>query len=431
MIFGIRREDKSVWERRVPIVPEDVRELREKYGFEFIVQPSPIRVFKDQEYEEAGARLSEDLSPCHVILGVKEIPPQKLLPKKTYLFFSHTIKGQPYNMPMLQKLLELGCNLIDYERIVDEKGKRLIFFGNFAGYAGFVDTLWAFGKRLEVEGISSPFSKIKPAHEYSSLEEIKKALKELGKEIKKGLAPELVPLVIGISGYGNVSKGVQELLELLPVKEVAPGEIEGIFHNPSDKVVYKIVFKEEHLVEPVEGEFQLQDYYDNPHKYKPVFSKYLPYLSIFINAIYWDPRYPRLVTKEDLKKLYSAGKPRLKVIGDISCDIEGAVEATVKSTDPSNPVFVYDVDRQEAIDGVEGKGPVILAVDILPSEIPREASLFFSQILKKFLPEIAKADFSLPFEKLNLPRELKDAMIVYHGKLTPSYEYLYEFLNKT
>ncbi len=427
MIFGIRREDKSVWERRVPVVPSDVKELMDR-GYRFVVQPSPIRIFPDQEYVRVGAEVKEDLSECDVILGVKEIPPAKLLPGKIYMFFSHTIKGQPYNMPMLKKLLELGCTLIDYERIVDERGRRLIFFGHFAGYAGFVDTLWAFGKRLEAEGIENPFSSLQPAHRYPSLEKIKEELKKLAEKIKKGLPEEIVPLVIGIAGYGNVSRGVQELLDLLPVIEVDPHHLSEVFSSPKGDVVYKVVFKEEHMVEPLEGDFDLQDYYQNPQRYRSVFARYLPYLTIFINAIYWDARYPRLVTKEDLKRLYSEGRPRLRVIGDISCDIEGAVEATVKSTDPSNPVYVYDVEKGEAVDGVEGKGPVILAVDILPSEIPKEASEYFSSVLKNFLPAIAEADFSLPFEKLNLPPELRRAVIVYKGELTPDYRYLSKFI---
>ncbi len=425
MIVGIRKEDKSKWERRTPLVPDDVKELVNK-GIEFIVEPSPIRIFPDEEYERAGAKLSQDLSQADVILGVKEIPPEKLLPEKVYMFFSHTIKGQPYNMPMLRRLLELGDTLIDYERIVDEKGRRLIFFGTFAGYAGAIDTLWALGRRLEEEGLSTPFSRIKPAHSYSSLKEAREEILGVSREIEeKGLAKELLPFVVGFAGYGNVSKGAQEIFDLLPTREVEPEELGNL--KPDPYTIYKVVFKEWHMVEPLQGEFDLQDYYKNPEKYRGVFSKYLPHLTVLINAIYWDARYPRLATKEDLKKLYN-NSPKLKVIGDISCDIEGAIEATVKCTDPDAPVFVYDVDKDEALDSFTGKGPLILAVDILPSELPREASIHFSHVLKGFIPHIASADYTVPFENLNLPPELKRAVIVYRGELTPDYKYLEKFI---
>ncbi len=425
MIVGIRKEDKSQWERRTPLVPGDVKELIEK-GLQFVVEPSPIRIFPDEEYERAGARISQDLSGARVILGVKEIPPEKLLPEKVYMFFSHTIKGQPYNMPMLKRLLELGDTLIDYEKITDERGRRLIFFGTFAGYAGAIDTLWALGKRLEEEGLKTPFSKIKQAYMYSSLEEAKEEISSVGREIQeKGLDPELLPLVIGIAGYGNVSRGAQEIIDLLPVEEVQPEDLGKL--GKKNRVIYKAVFKEWHMVEPLEGAFDLQDYYHNPEKYRGVFSRYLPYLTVLINAIYWDVRYPRLATRQDLEELYQ-GKAKLKVIGDISCDIEGAVEATVKCTEPDEPVFLYDVEKQKAINAFSGKGPLILAVDILPSELPRESSIYFSGVLKKFIPRVAEADYSLPYERLNLPPELKRAVIVHRGELTPDYRYLEKFI---
>ncbi len=425
MIIAIRREDKSIWERRTPLIPQDVKELIGK-GLKFVVQPSPIRIFHDREFEEAGAELNTDLSGADIILGIKEIPPAKLIPEKVYMFFSHTIKGQPYNMEMLRKLLDLKTTLIDYEKITNEKGRRLIFFGTFAGYAGAIDTLWAIGQRMKEEGIDTPFSRLKPSHEYYSLKEAKEEIKAVGNEIKeRGLNCSSLPFVIGFGGYGNVSKGAQEIIDLLPVKEVQPEGISNI--NPDAKIIYKVVFKEWHMVEPKEGKFDLQDYYRNPRKYRGVFKKYLPYLTVFINAIYWEEKYPRLITKEDLKELYY-GEAKLKVIGDISCDIEGAVEATVKSTEPADPVFLYDVESGTPIHKLTGKGPLILAVDILPSQIPRESSIYFSNVLKGFIPEIAKADFLAPFENLDLPSEIKRAVIVHKGQLTPDYKYLKKFI---
>jgi len=437
--IGIRKEDKNRWERRVPLIPEHVRELVEEHGLRICLQPSEIRAFPNEEYVQAGAEIREDLSPCPVILGIKEMPPEFFEPGKTYVFFSHTIKGQPHNMPMLKRLLELGCTLIDYERIVDEQGKRLIFFGRHAGLAGMIDTLWALGKRLEWEGIASPFSEVQQTLHYKSLEEAKGAMAHVGERIEEeGLPEAIAPMIVGLAGYGHVSQGAQEILDLLPVREIGPEELPVIAEGPMDgNIVYKVIFKEEHMVEPLspDQEFELQDYYDHPERYRSKFEGYLPYLTVLMNCIYWEGRYPRFVTKEYLKQLYSgagmesAKRPRLRVIGDISCDIEGAVECTLRATDPGNPVFVYDPFRDEAIDGVAGPGPVVLAVDNLPCELPQESSAEFSRVLKGFVPPIAQADWSDPLERCNLPPEIKRAVIAYRGELAPDYRYLEEFLS--
>jgi alanine dehydrogenase len=430
--IGIRREDKSRWERRVPVTPEDARKLKEEHGIEIWVQPSPIRVFSEEEFTQAGAIVQEDLSPCPVILAVKEMPLDFFEAGKTYVFFAHVIKGQPYNMPMLKKMLELGCNLIDYEKVTDEKGRRLIFFGQHAGIAGIMDTLWALGQRLDWEGIPNPFSQLRHTYEYKDLAEAKEAVSKMGEKIKaEGLPDVVTPLICGVAGYGNVARGVWEVLDLLPIEEIQPKEIAALVGGSdyASNVIYKVVFKEEHTVEPIspKDRFELQDFYDHPEKYRGKFESYVPYLTLIVNCIYWEEKYPRLVTNEYLKQLYGAGKPRLRVIGDISCDIEGAIECTVRSTEPDEPVFVYNPFTGEATSGYEGEGPVVMAVDILPSELPRDASVDFSGILSEFIPAIAKADFSVPFEQLDLPLEIKRAVIAYHGELTPDYRYIEEF----
>jgi len=433
--IGIRREDKNEWERRTPLTPNDVHALKENEGLAFVVQPSPIRIFKEGEYVRAGATVSEDLSGCQVVFAIKEVPVAFIKPNKTYVFFSHTIKGQPYNMPMLKKIMDSGSTLIDYERVVDEHGRRLIFFGEHAGLAGMIDTLWAFGKRLNWEGISNPFSDILPAHQYEDLDDAAESISDVGEKIEtKGLDPSLAPLVIGITGYGNVSRGAQKILTYLPVTEIEPSELESIFkkESASQHAIYKIVFHEEHMVEPVSPtfNFELKDYFNHPEKYKSKFFNYLPYISILVNCIYWDKRYPRLVTKKELKELYEREKkPHLRLVGDISCDVEGSIEFTVKTTDSKNPVYVYDPAKDEAADGVQGRGPVVLAVDNLPCELAKESSKDFSHVLKRFVPSIAMADFSVDFEKLHLPPEIKKAVIVYRGKLTPDYTYLSNYLN--
>jgi alanine dehydrogenase len=431
--IGIRREDKSEWERRVPVTPADARRLKEEHGTEVVVQPSPIRIFSEEEFTQAGVDVQEDLSSCPVIFAVKEIPPDFFEPGKTYVFFAHVIKGQPYNMPMLRKLLELGCTLIDYEKVTDERGRRLIFFGRHAGLAGIVESLWALGRRLDWEGIPNPFTELRHMYQYDSLEECKKAIAAVGETLKaEGLPDSVTPLICGIAGYGNVARGVWEILDILPIREIEPQEVASIAEGSdyAADVVYKVVFKEEHTVEPVspQDQFELQDYYDHPEKYRGTFESYVPHLTMLINCIYWEEKYPRLVTKAYLKHLYKTGKPRLRVIGDISCDIEGAIECTVRSTKVDKPVFVYNPFTGETADGYEGEGPVVMAVDILPSELPREASADFSGVLRQFIPAIAKADYSVPFEQLALPPEVKRAVIAHQGELTPDYRYIEQFL---
>jgi alpha-aminoadipic semialdehyde synthase len=432
--IGIRREDKNIWERRTPLIPDHIKTLKENYDIRVVVQPSKIRVFDDDAYAQVGAVVQDDLSECNVIFAVKEIPIELIEHGKVYVFFSHTIKGQRHNMPLLKRLLERKCTLIDYEKVVDENSKRLIFFGHHAGLAGMIDALWALGLRLNWEGIHNPFINLRQTIEYTSLVHAKNAVKEVGELIEaKGIPDALVPLVCGLTGYGNVSRGAQEILGLLPVVELGPEELLQKFKILSDNnVIYKVVFKEEHMVEPrsPEDRFDLQDYYDYPEKYRSRFHTYVPCLTLLVNCIYWSSQYPRLITKELLKQLYSAPResPRLRVIGDISCDVEGSIEATVHTTTPGNPIFVYDPIAERAIDGYKGRGPVILAVDNLPCELAKEASTEFSKVLSRFIPEIATADFSTEFNKCNLSPPIKNAVIAYRGELTPNYKYLAQYL---
>jgi len=422
------------WERRVPLVPDDVRNLISD-GFSFVVEESKKRAFADEDYQEVGCEIVERISGCPLVIGLKEIPVDAFESETVYVFFSHTIKGQPANMPMLKRVLDLGCTVIDYERIVDEDGKRLIFFGNYAGYAGAIDTLWALGRRLASEGLETPFAALKQAAGYPSLDGAMEAVRSVGETIgRDGLPPEISPLVLGVAGYGNVSKGAQAILDLLPLEEVRPallldGSIQGDRSNGVP--IRKAVFREEDTVLRLDpsAPFDLQEYYDHPERYRAAFERYLPKLDVLINCIYWEPKYPRLVTKDALRRLFEGDSPRLRVIGDISCDIEGGVESTVKATEPDDPVYVYLPAEDRVVSGVEGAGPVVMAVDILPSELPREASTYFSQILAGFVPAIAGADYAVDYAALDLPPELKRAVIAHRGELTPDYVYLTEHLD--
>ena len=430
--IGIRRETKSRWERRCPITPALARHLISSADVDVLIQPSARRVFPDNEYTLAGATMTTSLEDANIVLGVKEIPPDLLKPQTAYLFFSHVIKGQPTTMPMLRRLMELGCTLIDYEKIVDDDGRRLVFFGRFAGLAGMIDSLWILGQRLAGEGIKTPLAKLEPAHQYENLEAAKTAIRSAGERIASdGLPNGLPPLVIGIAGYGNVAKGVREILAELPTREVAPADLSELHAKPSSSCFYQVTFKEEHVVAPRKStvHFELQDYYENPHRYTSAFAQYLPHLTVLMNCNYWDERYPRLITIDELRAIHQGpSAPRLRVIGDLGCDIEGAIQCTTKCTEPGDPVYVYDVATGEVASGCDGNGPAVLAVDILPSELPLEASEEFAKSLAPILPALARADFTQPFDGLDVPAEIARAIIVHKGELTPDFAHLEEHL---
>jgi saccharopine dehydrogenase (NAD+, L-lysine forming) len=430
--IGIRGEDKNQWERRVPLTPEHVVQLTRDLGIQVCVQPSTLRVFPDEAYRSAGAIVQEDLSNCSVILGIEEVPLHQFEDGKTYLFFSHTIKGQPYNMPMLKRMMEKGCQLIDYEKITDAQGRRLVLFGRHAGLAGMIESLHALGKRLDAEGVKNsgnPFRTLKQAYQYRDLGEAKAHLWQIGREISMNGLPEVIsPLVVGFLGYGNVSKGAQEIFDCLPFEQLSPGALLSADRSAlSNKAVYKVVFEEKDTVETMDGSsFSLQEYWTRPERYRAVFSKHLPYLTVLINGIYWEERFPVLVSADDLKNLYSnAEPPALRVIGDITCDLEGSISVTRKSTPPDAACYVYDTLCDTVEDGVSNlSGPVIMAVDNLPTEFPIESSTAFGDALLPFLPIVAANDFSESLENSLLPDPIMKAVILHHGRLTESFRYL-------
>ena len=428
--IGIRHEDKSTWEGRVPLVPGDVARLVRAHGISLEVEASPARAFAAADYEQAGAEVVSNLDSCPVVMGVKEIPPTKITPGKTYVYFSHTIKGQRENMPALRKLLEGDCTLIDYERIVDDEGRRLVFFGRFAGLAGMIDTLWALGRRLDHEGIGSPFSAIQPAHRYDDLRHVERELTTVAEVIRKeGLPGSLRPFVCGFAGYGKVSQGAQQVYDWLGVREVAPEDLGSL--SPAADGCHKVVFKEEHLVERIDATqpFELQEYYQHPELYQAAFSPYVRHLHVLVNCIYWEPKYPKLLTQAQFAELYAGPQPpRLRVVGDITCDIDGSLACTTHATGPGDPIYVYDPRTGETTSGVDGVGPVVLAVDFLPCELAVDASNYFSGVLWPFVPALAKADFTRPLAESGLPPELQRATIVYQGKLTEPYQHLAKHL---
>ena len=423
--IGIRHEDKYELERRAPLIPGHLEQFIKETGTDVCVESSEKRVFPNQEYETAGCIIANSVKDCDLILGVKEMPDDYFKTGKAYIFFSHVIKGQAYNMPMLKNLIQKKSSLIDYEKITAGNGQRLIFFGRFAGLAGMINTLWTVGQRFEELGIKTPFQDLKQSYQYASLDQAKDAIRSAGNRLNEaGLLQETQPLVIAVTGDGNVSQGALEILDLIPGKMISPEHLKEGRYDRSQPVVKVNITPEDYLEHQNGEEFDLQHYIDYPDQYRSVFEDFLPHIDVLINGIYWDERYPKLVTKEWLAKTELENDRKLKVIGDITCDVNGSIECTEKATEIEDAVFIYNPSKDTYQMGFEGDGVAVMAVDILPSELPREASEHFSSVLLPFLKDLSVADFSLPYEKLDLPPEIMRALIVHKGELTPDYKYL-------
>ncbi len=424
--IAIRKETKDRTQQRAPLAPAHVAALVAEHGIKTLVEPWEQRVFADEEYAQAGATLTENLEPAKAIFGVKEVAPEFLLPGRAFAFFSHVVKAQPYNMPMLCAILEREITLIDYELIADDAGRRTVFFGDYAGYAGMIDSLWAFGQRLDRLGVRHPFSSVRYATHYRRLSEARADVRVAGASIAAhGLDPSLVPLICGFTGYGNVSRAAQSVFEELPVIDLDPEELPAFMGRGSFSAtsVYRVVFSKPHLYRSMDGStFALETFNRDPGSFTSRLHEFLPHLSMLINGIYWEPRFPRIVSRQML--LDVGERRRLKVIGDITCDIDGSIEATVKETNAENPIYVYDPRTGTIQDGAEGEGVVVLAVDKLPTELPWEASQSFGSALLPMVPEIARMDISRPYETLNLSPSLLRAVITHRGKLTPPFAYL-------
>jgi len=431
--LGIRIEDKYLMERRVAIVPSDVEDLLKKTNIDFEIESSPKRVFTDAEYSIAGAKVVSKLDNPDIVFGVKEMPIDFFEQEKTYVFFSHTIKGQDYNMPLLKRMIEKKVNLIEYEKITNDQGQRLIFFGRFAGLAGMINSLWSFGQRCQLMGHNSPFNHLKQSHLYSSLNEAIEDIKIAARNLKEyGVHDDIAPLTIGFTGYGNVSKGAQEISDLFETEEITPEELLTLRTNGNYKnnCVYKVIFKEIHISKPKDknAKFELQHYYNHAEAYENNFEQYVPEITILMNCMYWAPEYPRIITKDFLFELNKKGNSKLCVIGDVTCDPDGSIESTHLGTHIEDPVYVYNPETREPTMGFSGEGILTMAVDILPSELPKESSEAFSSALKPFIIGLIETDFDLSFDDLTLPAPFKRALILHKGELTPEYKYLEEFM---
>ncbi len=429
--LGIRREDKNDWEARTPLTPGQAGRLVAG-GIPVVVQPSSRRCFPDDAYAQAGAVVREDISDCVVVLGVKEIPVGRLDAGRTYVYFSHTIKGQPYNMPMLRHILAVGANLLDYERVTDDAGRRLIAFGLQAGQAGMIDSLAALGRRLAAEGIATPLADLEPAWHYGSLDEALRAVRDVGRRLAtSGPVAAVGPIAIGVLGHGRVARGTWDVLEALGTRQIAPAGLADAVRTAEPHAVLECrLARADYLERREDGGFDAEEYERHPERYVSALPRLAGLLTVLVNGIYWEPRFPRLLTRDDFRRLYGGGsRPRLRVVGDITCDIRGALACTVRATTPAAPTYVYDPERDAALDeAVDGPGPLVMAVDNLPCELPREASESFGAAPLPRLPDLVQAhpDGRLDAERLSPP--WRRALIACGGRLTEDYRYLEKFL---
>lgn len=432
---AIRREENEL-ETRTPLTPDDINYLKSKVNIETFVQPAKNRIFSDDEFKRKGAIIEEDIHlRSDLTIGLNEIPAELIQKNKLYLFSTQLYKKKENLKLLLKKMASSKSTLIDYERITDKNEKQLIHFGNIAGNAGMIDSLWALGKKLYSQGLETPFLKINQTFKYSSLEIAIQSLKQLGKEIDIiGLNYFDGPLIIGILGNGIVCKGAIEIINCFSNQELKPDELEEFFESGfySENKIYFVIFQEKNLVKPkeLEDDFDLQDYYENPSKYESQFAKYIPYLTVIINATYWDNKYPKFITIDSVKKLFEGGLSILRVIGDITCIENGSNELTIQTTTINQPLYEFNLNTKQANKDLIGKGPAILAIDNLFLELPKESSRYFSSELKKYIPQIIKEKLPETFEQCTFPEEIKKGIIMYKGKLTPNYTYLQELIVK-
>ena len=431
-VVGIRREDKNEWERRVPLTPTQVKKLVDS-GIKVLVQPSNIRAFTDSDYADVGAEICESLNEADTILAVKEVPAELLIPNKTYMMFSHTHKAQPYNMPLLDTMLQENIRLVDFERIAGDEG-RIVKFGPFAGFAGTIDTIHALGVALLARNFATPFLHISNSKEYRSLDSAREDLIALGNLIRtKGLPRELGPLTFVVTGTGSVSQAAQQILHHLPCQYVEKQDLKKLCESKTfdNKTVYITVVSAKDMVEHKDPEkkFDKAEYYKSPENFIPTFHKDVaPYAKVIINGMYWEEKYPRLLTVNQTRELSRQDKLPLLVLGEITCDPYGSIEFFTKSTSIAHPTYCYcpKTDSEVSIEDFDGQGPLIVGVDHLPAEFPVESSHFFGEPLVDLVKGIVASDASQTIEQQQktLAPELYNAIITAHNKLTPNYEYI-------
>jgi saccharopine dehydrogenase (NAD+, L-lysine-forming) len=399
MNIGIIREGKNPPDRRVPFCPDQLKSLNERYGddLSFQVESSSHRSYSDQEYVDAEIEVSDDISDADVFFGVKEVPVANLIADKTYFFFSHTIKKQRYNKPLLRAILEKNIRLIDYEVLKDDSGNRVVAFGRWAGIVGAYNAFWAYGKKTALYDI-------KRASECKDFEELKIELKNV----------QLPPIKIVVTGSGRVGNGVKEILEALKIPEV---ETHEFLHLYFEEPVFTVLKSADYNRRKSDGGYDRDEFYSSPEKYESHFLKFAEAGEMLIAAAYWDPEAPRLFKIEDI----NSPDFSLSLIADVTCDIGGSIPTTLRASNISDPV--YDVER---VTGTEipafgsQTSISVMAIDNLPCELPRESSRAFGQMLEQWvIPALLEENAPI----------LERATVARDGDLTLEFMYLKDFVD--
>lgn len=397
MKIGIIREGKTPPDSRVALTPTLARQLASTIDFNVFYEPSTDRCYRNEEYDALGIAAIDDLSECDVLIGIKEVKIKDLIPNKTYLFFSHTVKMQAYNRELLQEIIAKGIRLIDYEMLTNTAGKRIIAFGHFAGIVGAYNGLWTYGER-------TGSYRLKRMHEYESFDEAVIAAKGV----------QLPSIRIVVTGTGRVASGAVQTLDAFGIKRVTP---ETYLKEGYDQAVYTQISAEDYMEKKDGGRFDRLNFYNYPHLYQSTFSRFARNSDLMINGIYYDSKSPKFFTSEEMCR----PDFDIKVIADISCDIEpiASVPCTLRSTSISDPVFGYNPKTKQEEPPFGADVIDVMAIDNLPNELAREASTYFGQILVDLIiPELVKSQSDI----------IERATICRDGALTPQYNYLKDFV---
>jgi alanine dehydrogenase len=399
MKFGIIKERKNPPDRRVVFSPEKFPEFKQKFPqAEIVVESSDIRVFSDEAYKKAGFEVTKDISDCDVLLGVKEVPVDSLIPHKKYFFFSHTIKKQPYNRKLLKAMLERNIEMFDHETIIKENGARLIGFGRYAGLVGAYNGFRALGIR---EGLFT----LPKVETLADLEAVKAELDKIS----------LPSIKILLTGTGKVAKGAQEILDHLQIKQVSDAlYLTSEFTEP----VYCIADVMEYAKRKDGKVGDKFEFYKDPSGYESNFMAYAKQTDFFIAGHFYGDGAPYLFTREDAKH----PEFRIKYVADISCDIDGPVATTLRASTIADPIYGYNPETESEIDFKDEKAITVMAVDNLPCELPKDASEGFGEM---FLEHVIPAFYN--DDKDGILARAK--MTTNTGKLTERYAYLQDYVD--
>ncbi|MFN8300279.1 MAG: NAD(P)-dependent oxidoreductase [Chitinophagales bacterium] len=398
MKIGILREEKLPHDSRVALTPSQCKFLMERNpDLQVVVQPCKYRCFTNEEFTYQGVELNEDITDCDILLGVKEIPPALLIPHKTYLFFSHTIKKQPHNRKMMKAIIEKKIRLIDYECLKDSKGKRIIAFGRWAGIVGAYHAIRMIGFR------TSRF-RLRQMIDCLNFAEAQKELEKL----------DLPNWKIVLTGDGRVSEGAAFMLDVMKIRKVSPF---NFCYNEFEEPVYTQLASADMFYREDQEKFDSADYHRHPQEYKSSFFPFTRAADVMINGIYWDKRIPVFFTREQMKE----PDFRIKTISDITCDIapDASIPSTLYASSIADPYYGYNPQTGELMQTFQDGSIDVMAIDNLPNELPRDASEDFgNMIINRIIPELLKGDASAI---------ITQATIVNHGQLTDPYNYLHDY----